>query len=287
MSEQATRRVRIGDPGDPRLDPFRGIRDRELRGDSGLFMAESARVVKRLLASRYRIERMLLADSASRELGEALARRARRFPDESIELLEVPDGLETAIAGARFHGGALAIGRRERPLPPVEALLESMPDRARARPRLVMLEGVTHPDNVGSVFRSAACLGASGVILDGACADPLLRATIRFSMGRVFSMPWAVGRDWAAAIESVKRRGLSIVAAETVPGAAPPASMPRDRGVALLLGSEGHGLSAASLAAADQVVRIPCPGGAGEEEGDLLSLNVAVASAILLHELAG
>ena len=276
-------RIRIGDASDPRLDPFRGIRDRELRGDSGLFMAESARVVGRLLASRYEIDRMLLSTRASSELEDAIAARAARSPSSGIEILEVPDGLETEIAGARFHGGALAIGRRPRPLPPIETVLASSRHHPR---RLLLLEGVTHPDNVGSIFRSAACLGGCGVILDGRCADPLLRPTIRFSMGRVFSMPWTVAADWRACLAAVRSAGFAIVAAETREGAAAPRQMPRERDLAILVGSEGHGLSSESLEEADLVVRIATPPGAGESDGDVLSLNVAVASAILLHELA-
>jgi tRNA G18 (ribose-2'-O)-methylase SpoU len=276
-------RIRIGDASDPRLDPFRGIRDRELRGDSGLFMAESARVVGRLLASRYEIDRMLLSTRASSELEDAIAARAARSSSSGIEILEVPDGLETEIAGARFHGGALAIGRRPRRPPSVETLLAE----GRPRPRrLLLLEGVTHPDNVGSIFRSAACLGGCGVILDGRCADPLLRPTIRFSMGRVFSMPWTIAMEWNECLASVRSAGFTIVAAETTDGAVPPREMPRDRDLAILLGSEGHGLSQASLEAADRIVRISSPPGSGEIDGDVLSLNVAVASAILLHELA-
>lgn len=276
-------RFRIEDPSDPRLDPFRGIRDRELRGDSGRFMAESARVVKRLLASRYGIERMLLSPPASTSLRGAIAARAARAPLERIEILEVPEGLETAIAGARFHGGALAIGHRPRPLPSIETLLVRGSPRPR---RLLLLEGVTHPDNVGSIFRSAACLGGSGIVLDRRCADPLLRPTIRFSMGRVFSMPWAVAEDWGACLAKVRDDGFLIVAAETCEGAVAPREVPTDRDLAILAGSEGHGLSPSSLAAADLVVRIATPPGSGEADDDVLSLNVAVASAILLHEFA-
>ncbi|MEY3024718.1 MAG: hypothetical protein RJA16_1544, partial [Planctomycetota bacterium] len=123
----------------------------------------------------------------------------------------------------------------------------------------VLLEGLTHPDNVGSIFRSVACLGGTGILLDQRCADPLLRPTIRFSMGRVFSMPWTVAEDWASCLDSLRREGFVIVAAETCEGAAPPRDMPRDRDVALLVGSEGHGLSSESLAFADVVVRIQTP----------------------------
>ena len=276
-------RIRITDASDPRLDPFRGIRDRELRGDSGLFMAESARVVHRLLASDHGIERMLLTRDAMESLRPAIEARAASVPLERIEILEVPAGLETEIAGARFHGGALAIGRRPRPLPSIESLL----GLARTKPRrLLLLEGVTHPDNVGSIFRSAACLGGSGIVLDRRCADPLLRPTIRFSMGRVFSMPWTVAEDWRACLAHLREAGFMLVAAETCERAAAPREMPHDRDLAILVGSEGHGLSPASLAEADLIVRIATPPGTGETEGDVLSLNVAVASAILLHELA-
>jgi tRNA G18 (ribose-2'-O)-methylase SpoU len=276
-------RVFVADATDARLDPFRGIRDRELRGDSGLFMAESARVVMRLLASDYGIERMLLSSRAMTELGDALAIRLARKTAESIEIVEVPDGLETEIAGARFHGGALAIGRRPRTPRAVESMLRPRIGLPR---RVMLLEGLTHPDNVGSIFRSAACLGGSGIVLDACCADPLLRPTIRFSMGRVFSMPWAVAEDWPGCVETLRREGFLIVAGETCDHAVSPRELPRDRDIALLMGSEGHGLSKESLASSDMVVRIATPPGTGEVGEDVLSLNVSVASAILLHELA-
>lgn len=276
-------RVQVADASDPRLDPFRGIRDRELRGDSGRFMAESARVVARLLASDYGIDRMLLSSRAMAGLGNAIAARLARGGAEPIEIVEVPDGLETEIAGARFHGGALAIGRRPRPRRSLESVLRP---HAGAPRRIMLLEGLTHPDNVGAIFRNAACLGGSGIVLDARCADPLLRSTIRFSMGRVFSMPWTVAEHWPACLDTMRREGFAIVAGETCEPAVSPRELPRDRDVALLVGSEGHGLSASSLASADMVVRIPTPPGSGEGDEDALSLNVAVASAILLHELA-
>jgi tRNA G18 (ribose-2'-O)-methylase SpoU len=262
---------------DPRLVLYRGIRDRELRGASGLFMAESARVVERLIESRYEVESVLVNHAAASALAESLSRLPERTP---IHLLA--DGLETRLAGCRFHGGALAIGRRRRHPPALAPwLAERVASIARGGPlRLLLAEGVTHPDNLGAIFRNAACLGGHGVLLDGACSDPLLRQSIRFSMGRTLSVPWTVVESLGDAIDPLRAEGFAIVAAELDERALPLRCIPRPDRIALLVGSEGHGVSAALLDRCDAVVRIP--GGDPLVAG---SLNVAVASAILLYEL--
>ena len=267
----------IGSIDDPRLDLYRGIRDRELRGASGRFMAESARVVERLIESDYEVESVLVTRSAASMLAESLA----RLPEETAVYL-VADGLEIGLAGCRFHGGALAIGRRPRHPPALATWLAArVPKAADGGPvRLLLAEGVTHPDNLGAIFRNCACLGGHGVLLDGACSDPLLRQSIRFSMGRTLSVPWTVVASLETAIDPLRALGFTIVAAELEPRAVPLRQIPRSGRMALLVGSEGHGVSAPLLERCDAVVRIP--GGDPPAEA---SLNVAVASAILLYEL--
>lgn len=271
--------ARIDDAADPRLDPFRDVRDRVLRGDSGLFMAESARVVRRLLRSDHRVRSVLVTPGARAALADELDARGG-----SLEVLEVPEGMEVAVAGARFHGGALALGERPRRPPSVEEVLARVGSAPPGGPRRVVLgEGITHADNIGSLFRSIACLGGHGAILDGACADPLLRQAIRFSMGRVFSTPWTSTDRLTDAIATLRRAGFVVAAAELSPRSRAPRELPRDRDVAILLGAEGTGLSHGSLAAADLVVEIPSP--VPRDGDDPASLNVAVAAAILLYEL--
>jgi len=216
------------------------------------------------------------------ELDAALAR------DEPPEVLEIPDGLQESIAGSRFHGGALAIGVRPRRPPSIGGILATV-DRAESDPRrrrIVFVEGVTHPDNVGSIFRNAACLGVHAVLLDGGCADPLLRKTIRYSMGRVFSLPWTTVDRSASAIEVLRDHDYAICAAETDLRAVPAWAIGRDRPIAIAVGGEAAGLAEATLAAADHIVHVPfADHPVGGDPEDIPSLNVAVAAALVVEEL--
>ncbi len=276
---------RIEDLEDPRLDPFRGIRDRELRGRDGVFMAESLRVVRRLLRSGRPVREILVTTTAAAEIDRELSAALDR--ESPPRIVEVPDGLQESIAGSRFHGGALAIGVRPRRDPPLEEILDAV-ERAEPDPRrrrIVLAEGVTHPDNIGSIFRSAACLGAHAILLDGRCADPLLRKAIRYSMGRVFSLPWTTVADASEAIGILRRRDYLLCAAETDARAVPPWAIDRRRPIAIAVGAEAAGLPAATLAAADAVISIPVGESEASEPDDVASLNVSVATAIVLAEL--
>jgi tRNA G18 (ribose-2'-O)-methylase SpoU len=270
--------VPIRSADDPRIELFRGIRDRDLRGAHGRFLAESERVARRLLRSRFEVESMLLNESALARLEGEIA--ARPSPPT---VFVVPDGLETEIAGCRFHGGTLAIGIRPRRPPAAIEWVDAVSAGDGPR-RVLMACGVTHADNIGSIFRSAACLGASGVMLDGGCADPLLRSAIRFSMGRVFSVPWTVCDPIEAAWDRLRSHGFSILAAELAAAAMPIRELPSIARAAVAVGAEGRGLPPPLLAAADMVVRLPAAVPPGEHEP--ASLNVAVASAVLLYELS-
>lgn len=276
--ERLLRAVPIGSAEDPRIELYRGIRDRDLRGAHGRFLAESERVARRLLRSGFEVESMLLNESALARLEGEIA--ARPSPPT---VFVVPDGLEAEIAGCRFHGGTLAIGIRPRRPTAATEWIEAVSAGEGPR-RVLMACGVTHADNIGSIFRSAACLGASGVLLDGACADPLLRPAIRFSMGRVFSVPWAVCDPIEAAWDRLRSRGFSILAAELAASATPIRELPPTARAAVVVGAEGSGLPPPLLAAADAVVRLPAAIPPGESEP--ASLNVAVASAVLLYELS-
>ena len=159
----------VTDPGDPRVEAFRDVRDRDLRGRDGLFMAESELVLRRLLATPDRLQSLLLSHGKYEALADVLA----TLPDDvpvhvaSLDLL-------SGIAGFHVHRGVLAAGHR-----PDDAALEL--DRALGHLRgpdrctLLLAEGITNVDNMGSLFRNAAALGVDGVVLDDACCDPLYR----------------------------------------------------------------------------------------------------------------
>lgn len=249
-------------------------------------MAESMRVVRRLLRSGHPVRSVLVTESAAKVLDAELSTLLDAA--DPAEIFEIPDGLQESIAGSRFHGGALAVGLRPRRPPSLGEVLEEVArnESVAARRRIVMIEGVTHPDNIGAIFRSAACLGVHGIVLDGACADPLLRKAIRYSMGRVFSLPWTTVEGLAAAIEVTRERGYAIAAAETDRRAVPAWSLDRRRPMAILVGGEAAGVSSGTLEAVDAVVSIPIAGDlADAAPDDIASLNVAVATALVVEEL--
>jgi tRNA G18 (ribose-2'-O)-methylase SpoU len=263
---------------EPLLAAFAGARDRDLRGRDRRFLVESPRVVPRFLRSAFRCEAVLTTPAGLAAIELRLVRR----PDPTTVFL-VDEASIDRISGYRFHGGMLALGERPFRPPPAAAASEQAGAGAAT---LLAAEGVVRVDNVGALFRNAACLGAAGVLLDHACADPLLRKSIRVSAGRVFDLPWGVARDEPDALARELRRlrdelGFRIVAAETGPRSRLLDRGPKPARCVVVLGSETSGLSGPTLDACDDVVAIPM---AGADADDPRSLNVAAASAIMLHE---
>jgi tRNA G18 (ribose-2'-O)-methylase SpoU len=279
-----SRAIPIDSIDDPRVSVFRDVRDADLRGRDRLFMAESELVLRRLLRTPQRLHSLLLSPLKLKRLGDALNVLPEDVPVYIAEL-----DLMAEIAGFIVHRGVLAAGHR---LSPEHLSLHAALDHLREGPRCTLLiaEGLTNVDNMGALFRNAAAFGADGIVLDPSCCDPLYRKAIRVSMGHVLSVPYALSGRWPDDLATLKRDwGVTLLAAELVRGAQPLwrlGELVRARGgrlsrIALLLGSEGHGLSAGALAACDAVVQIPM----NAERGGAPSLNVAVTSAILLYEL--
>jgi tRNA G18 (ribose-2'-O)-methylase SpoU len=274
------------DSRDPGLDPYRGVRDADLRGRDGLACIETARVVRRFLAACIRARdagcaagfgcepRSVLCDARTLP---GLAPLLERLP--GVDTFVAPDAdAVTAISGYALHSGALAIARRL-PEPAAESL-------GAAGGTVACCEGIVHTDNLGAIFRNAASFGASGVLLSPGASDPLLRKTIRVSMGRVFDVPWARAVRWPDDLRMLRERhGFRIVAAEDVQGAVDVAEIaPRDRTL-IVFGAEGAGVSREVLAMADLVARIPMSTQGGALADDPPSLNAAVASAVMLDRL--
>jgi tRNA G18 (ribose-2'-O)-methylase SpoU len=262
----------IEDPGDPRADDYRAVRDPEWLKRRGRFVVESRAAIEFLLAREdVAVDSMLLTQTAWRELQPALELRPE------IAIMVTTPGTMRAIGGYRFHQGALALARRP---------LDSDPEpliRASGPARLLVLDEVANPDNVGAVFRNGLALGACGVLMSAGCAHPLYRKAIRASTGAALRLPFAFARDWPSALAELRAAGWRCVAL-----APDPTALPIDRAadelrasarVALFLGHEFDGLSARSLGACELRVRIPMRAGVD-------SLNLAAASAIALHRIA-
>ena len=274
------------DHADPRLAPYRGVRDADLRGRDGLCCIETARVVRRFLAGYARARDDGRASRFGCEPASVLCDR-RTLPSLAAELDRLPgvpvfvarDAAEvTAISGYELHSGALAIARRL-PEPGVDAL-------ASARGVIAACDGIVHTDNLGAIFRNAASFGAAGVLLSPNSSDPLLRKTVRVAMGRTFAVPWARAARWPDDLRTLRERhGFRIVAAEDTPDAVDVGSVaPAERAV-VVFGAEGAGVSPEVLGLADCVARIPMSTLGGALADDPPSLNVAVASAVMLHRL--
>ena len=255
---------RIADASHPALAPYREVGDPSALERRGLFVAEGRLVVERLIAerSRFSIESIVVIPAAAAALADVLDRAG----DIPVHVCE-PSLLER-ITGFDFHRGCLALARR-----PAATPLTSF---ARAR-RLLALERVGNPDNVGGLFRVALALGGDGVLLDPASGDPLYRKAIRTSMGAALRVPFARVEPWPEGLDEV--RGDAHVVALTPDPAAMPIdeyAVEPDRRLILLLGSEGPGLSDAAMRYADVRLRIPVAPAAD-------SLNVVVAAGIALH----
>ncbi len=259
--------IQVADAGDPRLADYVGLTDVRLRRSlevaHGLFVAEGEKVIRRAIASGYPVRSLLVTQ-------DRLAGLADLIDDCPGPVYVIRPATAEALTGYRVHRGTLASMQR-RPLPAVTDLL----DDAR---RIVVLEDIVDHENVGAIFRCAAALGFDAVILAPRCADPLYRRAVKVSMGAVFSVPYARLQDWRGGLEGLRQAGFQILALTPAADAVPIDQLLAADKIALLLGTEGDGLSARWLAAADARIRIPMSGGVG-------SLNVASAAAIACYLL--
>lgn len=265
--------VPIDDPSDPRLDDYVRLRDVSLRKrletEQGLFIAEGEKVIRRSVEAGFAPRSFLLAPRWLDSLSDVLA---GPLADPDVDVLLVTEELAEEVTGFHVHRGALASMHRQ--------TRHTMDDLLGLR-RLVVLEDIVDHTNVGAILRSAAGLGFDGALLAPRAADPLYRRAIKTSMGAVFSLPWARLDDWATGIRTLREHGFTTIAlaltddSVTLAGAADRA---RDGKVALLLGTEGAGLSDRWIGQADLVARIPMQQG-------IDSLNVAAAAAVACYAL--
>lgn len=252
---------------DDRLRDYLSLRDTSLRKlletERGLYVAEGEKVVRRAVDAGHAPRSFLMAPRWVEALEDVLA-----TTDAPCYVLD-EDVIEQ-ITGFHVHRGALAAMHRPVLPDPSEVL-------AGAR-RIVVLEDLVDHTNVGAVFRTAAALGWDGVLLSPRCADPLYRRAIKVAMGAVFRLPYARLDDWHAAPDLLREAGFTTVAMTLGDGAVPLDTVARDRPIALVVGSEGHGLS--PRWENESLVRATIP-----MSPDIDSLNVAASVAIAAWEL--
>ena len=260
--------VRIDDPADPRVAPYLSIRERDLAGRQGRFIAEGKVVLNVLFsAARFEVESVLVLENRLAGLADTL-----RLAPPLMPVYAASQPVMDAIAGFHIHRGILAVGRKRNADNP-EALIASLPPQAL----VVVLVGLSNHDNVGAIFRNAAAFGADAVLLDGTCCDPLYRKAIRVSVGAALKVPFANAADAGSIANLLERAGFGQVALSPS-GAIDINDASRPDRLALYLGAEGDGLPV-DLLSRLQTVRI------GMAEG-FDSLNVAAASAIALHHFS-
>ncbi len=263
--------IRINDFSDPRLDVYARLTETQLLAGHGLphklFIAESPKVIERAMNGGYVPVSLLVEDRhLEGEAREVIARCG------SVPVFTAPFDVLTELTGYKLTRGLLAAMLRPEPPAPEDIL-------AGAK-RIAVLDSVMNPTNVGAIFRSAAALGMDAVILANGCSDPLYRRAARVSMGTVFQIPWTYLQDnWRDVLHSLGFRLAAMALSDDSVSVAAPELKEVER-LAVVLGTEGDGLSDAAIEGCDYTVRIPMWAGVD-------SLNVAAASAVAFWELSG
>ena len=268
---------RLTTADDDRLADYTRLTDVALRAKhepaKGLYIAESSTVIRRAVAAGHRPRSLLMAERWLPDLADLLD-AVGAGPDGDVPVFVAGSDVLEQVTGFHLHRGALAAMHRP-PLPGVHELLAGARGGRGAR-RVAVLEDVVDHTNVGAIFRSAAGLGVDAVLVSPRCADPLYRRSVRVSMGTVFQVPVDPPDEpgpaaWTTCGPTGSRSPRSRW--PTTPSRSTTSWRARPERLALVLGTEGDGLSRGAVEAADVVVRIPMAGGVD-------SLNVAAASAV-------
>ncbi len=255
----------ITDPQDARLEAFRNLKTTNVTRYQSQMIAEGDKLVERLLQANLPIESLL-----------ATPRYADQFEPllpASTPVYVMPQAEMEHVVGFRFHRGVLACAHR-----PVEPDLATLCQSDKPL-TLVVCPEVHDPENLGAILRISTAFGVQGVLLGSECCDPYSRRVLRVSMGSAFLLPIAREQNLLDQLEYLRReQAFEVWATVLAPRAAAFDSINRPRRLALMLGSEGHGLPDDWQRFADQRVTIPMHAGTD-------SLNVSVATGILLYEL--
>ena len=232
-------------------------------------MVESEMAVRRLLDSDWKLHSLFLSP-------QKFERMAGEIDGRELDVFVADVALMSEVAGFHIHRGVLAAVQRNSLIEKfsIERIFQN-----KQAVSLLLAEGITNIDNMGSLFRNAAAFGVDGVLLSGACCDPLYRKSIRVSMGHVFSIPWLMIEDWEGAIRQLKESyDVQVVGLETGPDAVPLWEVDVSRNCGIIVGEEKTGLSSATLKLCDAIAEIPM-------SSSVPSINVGVASAVGLYDL--
>ncbi|MFF7292468.1 TrmH family RNA methyltransferase [Microbacterium sp. NPDC008134] len=263
--------VHIDSSTDPRLDEYRSLTDTALRSirepAGGLYIAESSKVIERAIGAGHSPRSVLVQERRLDGIRDLVA----AF---DVPVYVVPDDVAEAVTGFAVHRGAIASMHR----PPLPSVAETLGGRTGTRSRIAILEGLADHTNIGALFRSAAALGVDAILISPDCSDPLYRRAVRVSMGTVFQVPWTRIPEWPAGIHELQDAGYVVAGMTLGEGAIALDELvaeDHDR-LALVFGTEGHGITPATDAILDRRVTIPMMGGVD-------SLNVAAASAVAFY----
>jgi tRNA G18 (ribose-2'-O)-methylase SpoU len=263
------RLVEVEDPTDPRLADYANLRDvqlrRSLEAEHGLFLAEGEKVVRRAVEAGFPVRSFLLAPRWLDGLRDVLHRTS------DVPCYVATEAVIEAVTGFHVHRGALASLRRPPP--------QSVTDVVVAASHVLVLEDLVDHTNVGAIFRCAAAFGIDAILLSPRCADPLYRRAIKVSMGAVFLVPYARMAEWYGGLIALREIGFQVLALTPAPDAVDLTTLSREGKVALVLGSEGPGITPRWLRSADVQVTIPM-------KRHIDSLNVAAAAAIACFVLS-
>ena len=268
--------IEITDLMQPELDVYARLTEAQLRSrrhpEDGLFIAESPKVIQHALDAGYQPVSLLMDRKHLAGQGAPLVERCSEIPVYTAD-----DALLEQLTGYRLTRGILCAMRRPMLPSPAEVLADAR--------RIAVLEGIVDPTNVGAIFRAAAALGFDAVLVTPTCCDPLARRAVRVSMGTVFQIPWtrigSTAADWPhPGMELLREHGFQTAAMALDSRAVSIEAealqiIPR---LAVVLGTEGDGLAAATIADCDYTVMIPMAHGVD-------SLNVAAASAVAFWQL--
>ena len=251
----------------PELELYRTLRRTEEHEQAGVLVAANAKVIRRLLASRFTVVSALLTPAWLEQFEPLLRKRP-----EQISIYVAEQKVLETITGYKMHQGALAVARIP-PRPDFENLLENSP-----RPLLLAaVEGIASAENLGAVVRSCAAFGAHFLIVVETCGSPFQRRAVAGSMGAIFEQPVVRVNNLVKTLATLHARGVRCLAAHPRPGAKKLSAVDLRGDCCLLFGAEGPGLTRNALAACDDMVEIPMP-------SHMNSLNVAAATAVFLYE---